>query len=289
MIDSKTKLYCIFGNPVSHSKSPAIHNACFQLHHMNAVYLAFEINDISEGIAAMRTLNIKGASVTIPFKESIMEYLDAIDEDALNIGAVNTVVNTDGKLTGYNTDYKAAVSPLKPFGIKDKKVCIIGAGGAAQAVAYGIYKEKGKLIIINRNKERGKKLALKYEADFIAMDKINKDKINKMDVINADIIINTTSVGMSPDIEGSAIPESLLDSRMVVMDIVYNPLKTKLLSQAQSKGCTTIDGLSMFLHQGAAQFDMWTGISPDIELMRQTIITAMGGPVISTGFAHKKG
>lgn len=272
MIDSKTKLYCIFGNPVTHSKSPAIHNACFQQHHMNAVYLAFEIDNISEGIAAMRTLNIKGASVTIPFKESIMACLDAIDEDALNIGAVNTVVNTDGKLTGYNTDYKAAVSPLKPFGIKDKKVCIIGAGGAAQAVAYGICKEKGKLVIINRNKERGKNLASKYDAEFIAMDAINKDEIDKTGVINADIIINTTSIGMSPDIESSAFPSTLLDSRMIVMDIVYAPLKTKLLSRAQSKGCTPIDGLSMFLHQGAAQFKLWTGISPDIGLMRQTII-----------------
>ncbi|CCK80155.1 shikimate dehydrogenase [Desulfobacula toluolica] len=277
MIDSKTKLYCIFGKPVTHSKSPLIHNACFQKHHMNSVYLAFEIDEISDGVKAMRTLNIKGASVTIPFKESIMKYLDEIDEEALSIGAVNTVVNRNGKLIGYNTDYKAAVSPLRPFCIMNKKVCIIGAGGAAQAVAYGIHKEKGKLVIINRNKERGKKLASKYNAEFISMDKmnqteINKDAINKTGIINADIIINTTSIGMSPDIETCAFPSTLLDSRMIVMDIVYTPLKTKLLSIAQSKGCTTIDGLSMFLHQGAAQFKLWTDILPDIKLMRQTII-----------------
>ncbi|MBC2704366.1 shikimate dehydrogenase [Desulfobacula sp.] len=267
MIDSNTQLYCIFGNPVRHSKSPAIHNACFRQHRINAVYLAFEIDKISKGITAMKTLNIKGASVTIPFKESIMNHLDWIDEDALNIGAVNTVVNKDGKLLGYNTDYKAAISPLKPIGIKDKRVCIIGAGGAARAVAYGLHKRKGNLVIINRNKERGESLALKYKADFIPMS-----ETDKMDDITADIIINTTPLGMSPDVEKSAFPSNQMNSQMVVMDIVYNPLRTKLLSEAQKKGCTTIDGLSMFLYQGAAQFKLWTGISPDIELMRQTMI-----------------
>ena len=267
MIDTDTHLYCIFGNPVGHSKSPVLHNACFQQHQINAIYLAFEIDDISKGIAAMRTLNIKGASVTIPFKESIMDHLDWIDEDALNIGAVNTVVNQQGKLSGFNTDYKAAIAPLKPFGIKNKRIGIIGAGGAAQAVAYGIHREKGDLVIINRNQERGKKLALKYRADFIPMD-----EANKMDGINADIIINTTSIGMHPDIENMAFPSTYMQPQMIVMDIVYNPLKTKFLSEAQKKGCTTIDGLSMFIHQGVAQFKIWTGISPDIKLIRKALI-----------------
>ncbi|MBU8848624.1 MAG: shikimate dehydrogenase [Desulfobacterales bacterium] len=267
MIDSNTQLYCIFGNPVMHSKSPAIHNACFQHHHINAVYLAFGVDEISKGITAMRSLNIKGASVTIPFKQSIMNYLDRIDKDALNIGAVNTIVNKDGKLLGYNTDFKAAITPLKPIGIKDKRVCIIGAGGAAQAVAYGIHKEKGSIVMINRNKERGESLSLKYKADFIPMD-----EIDKMDDINADIIINTTSIGMHPNIDNLAFPSNHMNSQMVVMDIVYNPLRTKLLSEAQKRGCKTIDGLSMFLYQGAAQFKLWTGISPDMELMRQAVI-----------------
>ena len=267
MIDTDTQLYCIFGNPVRHSKSPVLHNACFKRHQINAVYLAFEIDEISKGIAAMRSLNIKGASVTIPFKESIMDHLDWIDDDALSIGAVNTVVNQQGKLSGFNTDYKAAIAPLKPFGIKNKRIGIIGAGGAAQAVAYGIHREKGDLVIVNRDKERGRNLALKYKADFIPMD-----QANKMDDINLDIIINTTSIGMHPDIDNLSFPSTHIQSRMVVMDIVYNPLKTKLLSEAQKKGCTIIDGLSMFLHQGAAQFKIWTGIFPDIKLIRKTLI-----------------
>mgnify|MGYP006419710433 FL=1 len=255
------------GNPVRHSKSPAIHNAWFQQHHINAVYLAFEINEILKGVAALKTLNIQGASITIPFKESIMEHLDWIDDEALNIGAVNTIKIKNGKLLGYNTDHRAAIAPLKPFGIKDKKVCIIGAGGAAQAVAYGIHKEKGNFVIINRDIIRGEKLALKYNADFIPMA-----ESNKLDAFNADIIINTTSIGMVPNVENMAFPSQCIESHMIVMDIVYNPLKTKLLNLAHNKGCTTIDGLSMFMHQAVAQFKLWTGLTPDIDLVRRTMI-----------------
>jgi shikimate dehydrogenase len=267
MIDSNTQLYCIIGNPVRHSKSPAIHNAWFQQHHINAIYLAFEIDEISKGVTALKTLNIQGASITIPFKESIMDHLDWIDDEALNIGAVNTIKIKNGKVLGYNTDHRAAIAPLKPFGIMDKKVCIIGAGGAAQAVAYGIHKEKGNLVIINRDKIRGEKLALKYNADFIPMA-----KIDKLDDFNADIIINTTSIGMHPNVEDMAFPSQYIKSHMVVMDIIYNPLKTKFLNLAHSKGCTTIDGLSMFMHQAVDQFKLWTGLTPDIDLMRRAMI-----------------
>lgn len=267
MIDSHTRLFCVFGNPVRHSKSPDIHNVNFQHYNMNAVYLAFEIDNISKAIAAMKTLNIKGASVTIPFKESIMKFLDWIHEDAVAIGAVNTVINTDGKLLGYNTDHMAAILPLIPFGIQGKTVCIIGAGGAAQAVAYGIQKENGRLVIINRNKERGERLASKYAADFIPMEEAGRIKS-----VQADIIINTTSLGMSPHMDVTPFPTANLNHRMIVMDIVYTPLKTKLLYEAQNRGCKIIDGLSMFLHQGAAQFKLWTGETPDIELMRNVIM-----------------
>lgn len=266
MIDPSTQLYCIFANPVKHTKSPAIHNYNFARHHINAVYLAFEIDDIQKGLSVMRTLNIKGASITIPFKESVLDHLEGIDEDALKIGAVNTILNKNGKLFGYNTDYKAAIEPLKRFGINGKKTCIVGAGGAAQAVAYGIFKEKGRMVIVNRNKKKGQALASKYHSEFIALDE--PEKLND---IRTDILINTTSVGMSPEIDCSPVPAGLLKPGMIVMDIVYNPMKTKLLTEAEKTGCNIIDGLSMFLHQGAAQFKLWTGLSPDIQLMRDAI------------------
>jgi shikimate dehydrogenase len=271
MIDSKTDLYCIFGNPVEHSNSPAIHNAWFQQYKINAAYTAFKINNIAKAVAAMKTLNIKGASITIPFKESVMEYLDDIDENAINIGAVNTIVNKDGKLTGFNTDFKAAIEPLKSFGVKNKKVCILGAGGAAQAVAHGINKNNGNLVIINRSQKKGKKLALKYNAKFISIN-----EMNKMQQFEADIIINTTSIGMYPNVQDSSFPSHLLDHKMIIMDIIYNPLSTNLLSCAQNKGCTIINGLSMFMHQGAAQFKLWTGISPNPDSKVQAGIQNIG-------------
>ncbi len=267
MIDSFTELYGVFGNPVRHSKSPGIHNFAFRHHGINAVYLAFEPAQIAKSIEAIRALNIKGASITLPFKESIMEYLDWVDENASAIGAVNTVINKEGFLQGFNTDYKAAVEPLKPFGISGKKVCILGAGGAAQAVAFGIFKEKGNLLIVNRNRKKGEHLAAKYNADFFLFD--DKENLNK---IQPDILINTTPVGMSPNISDLSFPITHLNHKTIVMDIIYTPLKTRLLREAQSKGCTTIDGLAMFLHQGAHQFKLWTGIIPDMELLRKIIL-----------------
>ncbi len=267
MIDSFTQIYGVFGNPARHSKSPFIHNFAFQYYHINAVYLAFEPDEIAKSLEAMRALNIKGASITLPFKETVMAYLDRIDEDAEAVGAVNTIVNKGGMLHGFNTDYKAAVEPLKPFGIQGKKVCIVGAGGAAQAVAYGIYKEKGRLVITNRNEKRGKILAEKYKADFFSLDDI--DSLLK---IQPDILINTTSVGMSPNISDLCFPLDYLSPKTLVMDIIYTPLKTRLLHGAQLKGCRIIDGLTMFLNQGAQQFKLWTGINPDIELMRKIML-----------------
>ena len=140
--NTKTALYCIFGNPVTHSKSPVMHNVLFNNNKINAVYLAFNIENIKVGIEAVREFNIKGVSITIPFKEKVMKYLDEIDNQANDIGAVNTIVNKNGKLIGYNTDWSCGIVPLKKYHIKDKKVGIIGAGGAAHAIGYGIKKKK---------------------------------------------------------------------------------------------------------------------------------------------------
>lgn len=267
MINAETDLYAIFGRPVGHSKSPVIHNASFQSFGINAVYLAFETDEIKKGMDAVRSLNIRGASVTIPFKEDVMAYIDEIDPEAEQIGAVNTVHHKDGRLTGYNTDSKAAINPLNPDDIAGKQVCVIGAGGAAHAVAYGIAKQGGNLLIVNRNKDRGRNLASKYNASFIA-----QDRLVRMDKLDADIVINTTSVGMAPDSDATPLPGHLLNPEMIVMDVVYTPLNTRLLADARATGCKTVDGLSMFIHQGAAQFKIWTGKDPDLEIMRNALL-----------------
>lgn len=263
MINAKTDLYCVLGNPVTHSKSPIIHNTAFQDKGLNAAYLAFEPSDIKNAIEAIKTLGIKGASITIPFKESIMAHLDWIDPMALSIGAVNTIVNENGFLKGYNTDCQAAITPLKPYGIAGKTVCIVGAGGAAKAVAYGIAHEKGNIIITNRTAKKGIDLATHVNGKFVSEQHIGQ--------IRADVVINTTSLGMEPNIKQLSFPAEGLAEGMVVMDVVYTPIDTALIRTATQKKCAVIDGLSMFIAQAAAQFKLWTGIQPDTELMRKQI------------------
>lgn len=265
-IDAYTALYGVFGNPVRHSKGPLIHNACFQHYHKNAVYLAFETDNIKSAVDAMKTVDIKGASITIPHKSSILDHIDSVDQGAQAIGAVNTIVNNNGRLMGYNTDWKAAILPLTPLGIKGKKVCIIGAGGAAQAVTYGIKNEKGSFTILNRTSETGQLLASKFGGQFVSLQ--DDEAIAGLDI---DILINTTPVGMYPKTDATPFPLKYLRSDMIVMDIIYNPLQTTLLTQAKNMGCKTINGLSMFLYQAAAQFKLWTDINPDITIMKEAL------------------
>ncbi|MBF0257358.1 MAG: shikimate dehydrogenase [Desulfamplus sp.] len=271
MFTATTSLYCIFGKPVSHSMSPLVHNMLFNQLGIDAVYLAFEIDDMKNGVESIRSLGIKGASITIPFKEEILEHLDSIDEMALEIGAVNTVLNRDGYLVGCNTDCSGAIEPLKETtgSVAGKHVCIIGAGGAARAVAFGMKKEGCRITIVNRSKNRGEELANLVNGRFLTLSSFNDltDLSN-----NIDIIINTTSVGMTPDIDKSPVNPSILNEKMTVMDIVYNPLKTRLLKNAENAGCKTVDGLAMFIHQGAAQFELFTGITPSHNLMREAIL-----------------
>ncbi len=269
MIDTATALYCVLGNPVAHSLSPVIHNGAFRDNNLNAVYLAFAPEDIRDAVRAIRTLNIQGASVTLPFKESVMDHLDWIDPMALDIGAVNTLVNEKGILKGYNTDSSAAVAPLLDHGIKGKRVCIVGAGGAARAVAHGVAREGGYLIITNRTREKGMDLAASVNGNFVPAEEAEQ--------ITADVVINTTSLGMAPHKEVLSFPGRALYPGMVVMDVVYTPLETRLLKTAKENGCIPIDGLSMFLAQAAAQFRLWTGIEPDNELMRKQVLQVSAG------------
>ena len=268
MITSTTTLYCVLGNPVVHSKSPLIHNAAFKHLGIDAAYLAFSPDHTKAAVRttmdAIRTLNIGGASVTIPFKEAVMPHLDTIDTMAKRIGAVNTIVNREGRLEGYNTDCEAAIAPLRPFGIRGKTVCIVGAGGAARAVAHGIADEGGKVIIVNRTAEKGRALAERIDGTFVPTE-LAAD-------VDAQVVINTTSLGMAPNTEALSFPEEALHPGTVVMDVVYTPMDTCLLKTARAKGCTTIDGLSMFVAQAAAQFTLWTGQHPDTELMKRTVL-----------------
>lgn len=258
------KNYILLGNPVGHSLSPLMHNTALRALDMESHYNAFCVYDPAAAIQAIRGMDIRGASVTIPFKSAVMEYLDDISADALQIGAVNTIINNDGLLTGFNTDWIGLTATLKEaMSIKGKKFVIIGAGGTARAAVYGILKEGGFPVVANRTAENSKKLALEFNCPYYSLGEIGK--------IKADCLINTTPVGMYPDIDKSPVSISALAGYKYVMDVIYNPLKTKLLSEASLWGCHVLSGLDMFVHQGAEQIKVWTGKDPDRALMKKVV------------------
>ena len=267
MIDSDTFLYGIFGNPVAHSLSPLMHNRAFAESGHNGVYLAFAVKDPAAALKAARAIGMKGISVTVPHKTTVMAHLDRVDENARKIGAVNTIVNQNGLLTGYNTDCQGAVWALKDkTGLKDVDA-IIGAGGAACAIGFGVVSEGARLTVINRTVERGEHLAAKLNAAFLPLAETKK--------LNCRILINTTSVGMTPHVDAIPIRDDVIENHMLVMDIVYHPLKTRLLRVAADKGCAIIDGVSMLVYQGALQYELWTGQKAPTEVMRQVVIAKL--------------
>jgi len=267
-VNSATSLYGIFGNPVGHSLSPAMHNSAFAAVGYNGVYLAFTVSDIEAAVNGIRALGVKGVSVTIPYKVSVMDFLDEVDGPVGQIGAVNTVINRDGLLKGYNSDGLGAIKALTDkTAIRDREVVILGAGGAARAIGFGIISEGGHLTIVNRTVEKGECLARELGAEFRPLADIKK--------IDAPILINTTSVGMTPHCDDMPVKGDAFDSAMVVMDIVYNPVKTRLLKTAEAMGCETIDGVAMLVNQGAFQFKLWTGIEAPIDIMKKAVYEAL--------------
>ncbi|MCI5158518.1 MAG: shikimate dehydrogenase [Candidatus Electrothrix sp. AUS1_2] len=268
-IDGKTELYGIIGDPVRHSLSPAMHNAGFATLGMNWVYVPMEVRDIEQGIAGLRALGFRGVSVTVPHKEAVIPFLDEIDPVAEKIGAVNTLAfrrEQDQRviLRGLNTDWLGANTALaEKVNLQRSRVLVIGAGGSAKAVGFGLVEAGAEVIIANRTVESGQALADWLGCRFIPLDEV--------DGVSADVLINTTSVGMEPDNEGIAVPPALLPGFSVVMDIVYAPLETRLLREAKAAGCRTIDGLAMLLYQGAAQFKIWTGAKPPQLIMRSAL------------------
>jgi shikimate dehydrogenase/3-dehydroquinate dehydratase type I len=261
---SLPKNYVLLGNPVGHSLSPLMHNAALKKMGIDENYSAFCVQDIGGAIDGLRGMNIRGASVTIPLKVAVMEYLDEVDEDALEIGAVNTIVNNNGRLAGYNTDWLGLIITLKKaLTIKNKTFVIVGAGGTARAAAYGIIKEGGHPVIVNRTMEKAKNLSSKFGCSFYLLSEIGR--------IKGDCLINTTSVGMYPDVDKSPVKIETQARYKYVMDVIYNPLKTKLLADAEKQGCHIFPGLDMFVHQGAEQLRLWTGKEPPRALMKKVI------------------
>ncbi|XRP97115.1 shikimate dehydrogenase [Methanocaldococcus sp. 16A] len=276
MIDAKTKVIGLIGHPVEHSFSPIIHNAAFKDKGLNYVYVAFDVlpENLKYVIDGAKALGIVGFNVTIPHKIEIMKYLDEIDKDAQLLGAVNTIKIEDGKAIGYNTDGIGARMALEEEvgKVKDKNIVIFGAGGAARAVAFELAKDNN-IIIANRTvekaenlaKEIAKKLNKKFgeEVKFSGLD---------VDLKDIDIIINATPIGMYPNVDVEPIVKAdKLREDMVVMDLIYNPLETVLLKEAKKVNAKTINGLGMLIYQGAVAFKIWTGVEPNVEVMKESL------------------
>jgi shikimate dehydrogenase len=267
-LNTKTCLYGVVGDPVSHSLSPLMHNTAFESIGYNGVYLAFGVKDLKGAVAGIRALGVKGASVTIPHKIGVMGYLDEIDAQAVKIGAVNTIVNREGHLFGYNSDCLGAMAALREkTEIRDKRVVIAGAGGAARAIGFGILSQGGDLAILNQIEEEGKALAGDLGVPYYPLS----DYMNHP----CDILINATPLGMTPNVSDMPVGSDYLEAHMTVMDIVYNPLKTRLLAEAEKTGCTCVDGVAMFVYQGVSQFEAWTGANAPVDLMRSVVLEAL--------------
>lgn len=274
-ISANTGICGLIGDPVEHSISPAIHNAAFKKSGLDYIYLPFRVTseNLPGAITALRSLDLRGLNVTIPHKVAVMPLLDEIDAVAKNIGAVNTIVNNNGHLTGYNTDAAGFLKSLVKRDIdpSGKKVVILGAGGVARAISFALTEQKAEIEILNRSgsPDPAEKLAAnlsKHSKSKIHAAELSEPNL-KQALKQADILINATSVGMSPNTDNSLVPPELLKPDMVVYDVVYNPQKTRLLADAEKAGAVVIGGLDMLIWQGALAFELWTGVEAPLDTM----------------------
>jgi shikimate dehydrogenase len=287
-VTGKTRICGLIGDPVDHTMSPAMHNAAYRQMGLDYVYVPFRVRpeDLGRAIDGMRAFNIRGLNVTIPHKVTVIPFLDKLDGLAEKIGAVNTVVNDNGVLTGYNTDATGFLGALQEKGIepRGKKALILGAGGASRAVSL-ILAESGaeRLIVLNRAEELdwaydlAGNISQLYNMDAKAGE-LNRESLNSvMERIDISILVNATSVGMTPDVDSTPVDADLLRPGLVVFDVVYNPLRTRLLRDAEAAGAETISGIEMLAWQGALAFEKWTGLEAPLDLMRNEAVRQLEG------------
>ncbi|MCL2707263.1 MAG: shikimate dehydrogenase [Dehalococcoidia bacterium] len=283
MINARTKLCGIIGNPVRHTVSPAMHNAAIAHLKINYAYMAFEVSgaSIETALSGVRALGITGLNVTIPHKVSVLPLLDELDPLAQNIGAVNTIVNQNGKLKGYNTDASGFAEALRIIGFnaKDKLVVLLGAGGTARAIGFALAQQGAYISLLCRSSGLEQAKLLAQNLDHIAQHTITTLELNdanlRKELSHAKLLVNATSAGMAPNDTETPCPAELLEPGMAVFDVVYTPLNTRLLKEAHAKSCLTVSGLDMLIHQGAQAFKLWTGQDAPIDVMRRAAIAEL--------------
>lgn len=284
MTSGKTRVCGIIGDPIEHSMSPVMHNAAFKKLGLDYLYVPLRVKreELGKAVESMRALNIRGVNVTLPHKVAIIPFLDELDPLAKKIGAVNTIVNDDGVLSGYNTDAIGFLQALLDNGIKPegKTVVILGAGGASRAISFILAERGAHLVILNRLLELNWAEELAHQISQVFEKEVKPLELNEENLETvldeADILINATSVGMSPNVDETPVPARLLKPGLIVFDIVYNPIQTRLMKEAEAAGAQTIGGLDMFAWQGAIAFEKWTGQKAPLDLMRREVIKALG-------------
>ncbi|EJQ14869.1 shikimate dehydrogenase [Bacillus cereus] len=275
------QLYGVIGNPIGHSLSPVMHNDAFEHLNMDAHYHAFLVEEaaLGEAVKGLKALGISGFNVTTPHKVAIMEYLDEVAPLAEQIGAVNTVVHRDGKLIGYNTDgigFVRALQSISKEPLQEKRILLLGAGGASRAIYFSLADVGVKAIdIANRTRDKAENLVAGCLAN------VNSHALSLEHAAKAqgeyDIIIQTTTIGMHPHVEHTPLEIRSLKKGAIVSDIIYNPFETKILGDAKEQGAIIQNGIDMFVYQGALAFEMWTGCVPNIDRMKQLVMRELGG------------
>lgn len=278
-ITAKTRLLGVFGSPIGHSLSPVMHNAAFRKLGLDCLYLAFDVDPrrLESAVQAIRSLGMPGVNVTIPHKEKVIPFLDEVSREAGLIGSVNTIINRDGRLFGASTDEIGFLQPLLASGveIKGKKAVVIGAGGSARAVLHALATRGASVTLVNRTVERAEELAARINEisgrESVRTAPLTVDALRES-LAEAALLVNSASLGMWPNTETTPCPDELLHPGLVVYDLVYNPLRTRLIQSAEKAGATAISGLKMLVHQGAASFEMWFGQRPPVEAMEAVVL-----------------
>jgi shikimate dehydrogenase len=280
-ISGKTRMCGVIGDPIEHTLSPTIHNSAFSHLGLDFVFLAFRVKaaELENAIHGVRSLGVQGLNVTMPHKNAVTTYLDEVDSTVKFLGSANTILNEEGKLSGFNTDGDGALKALQENGVylPEKKVLLLGAGGAAKAIAFSFAQEAKSLCILNRVPEKAVALADALNRVFVKKivgGALSPSAIQK-NLQEADILVNATSVGMQPNVNQSLVAPQWLKPNLAVMDIVYNPVETQLAKDAKATGATVISGVEMLIYQGAASFKIWTDKSAPLEVMRKAALNKL--------------
>ncbi len=267
-ITANTKVCGIIGDPVDHSFSPVIQNTAFEAFGLDFIYAAFPVKDVEAAVKGMRSLGVRGLNVTVPHKQTVIPFLDALDDHARSIGAVNTIVNEEGRLKGYNTDAPGFMAALRQAigEVKGKRIVVLGAGGAARAIVYALLQADAHVSILNRTADKAQALVREFGAH--AAGSLND--LSSL-ITTTDILVNATSIGLPHGVQESPVRKELLRNGLVVYDIVYSVKSTPLTKLAREAGCLVIPGTEMLLETAIVSFTLFTGRDAPVEAMRKAL------------------